>query len=408
MDEGAELRIINGVRTPWPRALLLATLALAAALPGIKAEAASAPKSKIDRVLAYYIPRRHVTDRLYLPRMRASYTPGRALDEAARTVGNTYFKSAVPFDAKSGARFNAVLVMHPKWDSKDGLSVLTIKYKLIDALGTTLFEGEHKDDVRTSNLILENRFFSVSLGVMKDIVSDESLLSKAAESKVEALPAAFDVKLLVDREKPVKTGTGFFINDHGQILTAAHVVHECPVVEVKVDGKSVDATPVAESAMLDLAVVAVGGSSPHAIPLRAGAAFDLGEGVIDVGFPLTGVLAGSANVTRGNISSREALAGSWGQFQFSAPVQPGSSGGPVVSETGELLGVTVGSLTAAGLIDRGILPQNVNFALDARYAAAFLDRNKIAYLAVARKATPDAHAATDMTLAAVVPIACYQ
>jgi serine protease Do len=130
--------------------------------------------------------------------------------------------------------------------------------------------------------------------------------------------------------------------------------------------------------------------------------------VIEVGFPLSGVLAGSPNVTRGNISSREALAGGLGQFQFSAPVQPGSSGGPVVSESGELLGVTVGSLGVTALIQRGVLPQNVNFALDARYAASFLDRYKIVYVSVPRGRSPDAHAATEAILPAVVPVSCYQ
>jgi hypothetical protein len=46
--------------------------------------------------------------------------------------------------------------------------------------------------------------------------------------------------------------------------------------------------------------------------------------------------------------------------------------------------------------------------LDAHYAASFMDRYKITYLAVPRKTTADAHSATDMTLAAVVPVSCYE
>jgi hypothetical protein len=113
-------------------------------------------------------------------------------------------------------------------------------------------------------------------------------------------------------------------------------------------------------------------------------------------------------VTRGNISSREALAGAVGQFQFSAPVQPGSSGGPVVSESGELLGVTVASLRVMGLLQRGVIPQNVNFALDARYAEKFMERNKIVFASVPAKRTADVHSATEATLPAVVQVSCYQ
>ena len=375
-----------------------------AAQPGDKAK-------QIDRRLAIYVPQVEGDQRIFFPRASASFSPGKALGEAALTAGNLHFTSAALLDAGSAAAFDLVLVVHAKWESKDDRSKLTVKYRLIDPAGMLLQAGDKSDDIRTSKLLIENAFFSVSFGVMKDVLSDETLLSRAADPvrpPQGAQPAQLDGKLLVDREKPAKTGTGFFINDHGQLMTAAHVVHGCPVVEVKVDGKATDARLIAESVLLDLAVIDAGGTSAHAIALRAGTGFDLGEGVIDVGFPLNGVLAGSPNVTRGNISSREALAGSLGEFQFSAPVQPGSSGGPVVSENGELLGVTVGSLGAEGLIQRGVLPQNVNFALDARYAASFMDRYKIGYVTVPRGRSPDAHAATEATLPAVVPVSCFE
>jgi serine protease Do len=389
-------------------ALLMAHYAPNAAQGGEGSDKKS--KLAVDRTLAIYVPQHESEELVFIPRMNASFTPGKALEDAAVRTGNAYFKSARLFDVKSDAPFDLVLVTHSHWETKDELSILRIKYKLIDAAGTTLFEGEKKDDIKTRKLLFENSFFSLSSGVMKDILSDEDLLSKAAGSTHAGNVSAstFDPKLLVDREKAATTGTGFFINDHGQIMTAAHVVHDCPVTEVKSEGKAVDARSAAESVLLDLAVLDTGSASAHVIPLRVGTGFDLGEGVIDVGFPLNGVLASSPNVTRGNISSREALAGAAGQFQFSAPVQPGSSGGPVVSETGELLGVTVGSLGVAGLMQRGILPQNVNFALDARYAASFMDRYKIRYVSVQRGRAPDAHAATETTLPAVVQVSCYQ
>jgi hypothetical protein len=54
------------------------------------------------------------------------------------------------------------------------------------------------------------------------------------------------------------------------------------------------------------------------------------------------------------------------------------------------------------------LPQNVNFALDARYVANFLDRSKVRYVSVTPSHPSDAHAATEMTLASVVQLMCYQ
>lgn len=391
----------------------LAVLTAQGIAGGASAAADPAKKSKqaIDRSLAIYVPQYEREMRIFIPQLGATVSPGKAIESAALAAGTLYFRSAAMFDPQSEGPFNVVLAIHSHWESKDGDSALTIKYRLLDSGGRTLVEGEKRDDMNTAKLVATNAFLSLSFGIMKDILSDDDLLAKAntASTLMASTPGAgFDRRLLVDRDKPVKTGTGFFINDRGQVMTAAHVVHGCPLTEIKVDGKSAEANPSAESVLLDLAVVDTGSPSPHSIPLRAGTSFDLGEGVIDIGFPLAGVLSGSPNVTRGNISSREALAGSVGQFQFSAPVQPGSSGGPVVSESGELLGVTVASLRLVGLLQRGVIPQNVNFALDARYAAKFMDRNNIAYAAVPAKRASDVHTATEAALPAVVQVSCYQ
>jgi serine protease Do len=393
--------------------LLLCTLDYAHAAPADSAHPDTVKKAKnaVDRTLAIYIPQNESDSRIFIPQLGASFAPGKALEDAAVDAGNFYFKSASLFNAKSATTFNWVLAAHSKWETKERVSTLTIKYKLLDAKGTAVFESEKKEEINSTKLFEGNSFYSLSLSVMKDILSDDDLLGKAASAasnSVDATAAAFDYERLVSREKATKSGTGFYINGRGQVLTAAHVVHDCPVIVVKVDGKATDAKLVAESLLLDLAVIDTNTASAHSIPLRIGTSYDLGEGVTNVGFPLDGLLAGSPNVTRGNISSRTALTGSLGQFQFSAPVQPGSSGGPVVSDTGELLGVTVGTLGVAGLIQRGILPQNVNFALDARYAVKFLERNKITYVSVAPNPKSDAHVATEAALAAVVQLACYQ
>ena len=375
------------------------------------AEAGKKPKNTAERILAIYVPEAESDSRIYFQQLNASFAPGKALEAAAVDVGKVYFKAAALFDDKSNAPFNVLLALHAKWESKERDSTLTIKYKVFDADGAILLEGEKKNDISTQKLLMDNAFYSVSLGLMRDILAGDDLQGKFTDSHADAASATaavFNRTLLVSREKPAKSGTGFIINGRGQVMTAAHVVHGCPVVEVKVDGKSVDAHTVAESALLDLAIVDSGHPSDHLIPLRTGTSFDLGEAVTNVGFPLDGVLAGSPNVTRGNVSSRAALAGSLGQFQFSAPIQPGSSGGPVVSDSGELLGVTVATLSVAGLIKQGILPQNINFALDARYAAKFMDRNNVAYVSVPPNHKPDAHGATEAALAAVVQLICYQ
>ena len=60
-------------------------------------------------------------------------------------------------------------------------------------------------------------------------------------------------------------------------------------------------------------------------------------------------------------------------WQVSVPVQPGNSGGPLLDENGNLIGVVVAKLglTAAKAI--GDMPQNVNYAIKSAYALPLLE-----------------------------------
>jgi S1-C subfamily serine protease len=67
-------------------------------------------------------------------------------------------------------------------------------------------------------------------------------------------------------------------------------------------------------------------------------------------------------------------------LQVSAPVQPGNSGGPVLDRNGTVVGVIVSKLNALSVASvTGDIPQNVNFAIKASVAAAFLDAQGIAH-----------------------------
>jgi S1-C subfamily serine protease len=109
-------------------------------------------------------------------------------------------------------------------------------------------------------------------------------------------------------------------------------------------------------------------------PVRAG------DVVVALGYPLSGLLASSPNVSVGNVSALAGLGDDSRYLQTSAPRQPGNSGGPLLDASGHLVGIVTGKLNAAA-IQRftGDIPQNVNFALKAEVARTFLDSKSIAY-----------------------------
>lgn len=104
----------------------------------------------------------------------------------------------------------------------------------------------------------------------------------------------------------------------------------------------------------------------------------LGENVEAFGYPLSEILATSGNFTTGNITALAGLGDDSRFFQISAPVQPGNSGGPLLDENGNLIGVVSSKLNFLSEIrDAGDIPQNVNFAIKASVLATFLQDNGV-------------------------------
>jgi S1-C subfamily serine protease len=175
------------------------------------------------------------------------------------------------------------------------------------------------------------------------------------------------------------TGSGFFVSKAGHIVTNAHVVKDCATVTVRPDGgTALPAQILARDSINDLAVLKVPGPVEKTLPLRS--SVRLGEGVAAFGFPHTDILATTGNFTLGNVTALAGLGDDSRHLQISAPVQAGNSGGPLLDNSGNVVGVVTSKLNAIK-IDReqGDLPQNVNFAVKASLTTSFLDVNQLTY-----------------------------
>jgi serine protease Do len=142
---------------------------------------------------------------------------------------------------------------------------------------------------------------------------------------------------------------------------------------------------VARDKSSDLALIATDLSPPSTAKWRS--SIRQGEDIIVYGFPLAGVLAAGGNVATGNVSALAGVANDERFLQISAPLQPGNSGGPLLDRSGNVVGIVVAKLDAlkvASVI--GDIPQNVNFAIKASVAAAFLEAHGVTHVESA--ATP--------------------
>lgn len=353
-----------------------------------------------DTTLAIYLPAGALASRFYVRSIGLWAEPGKALDDARREVGGRLFMNVLPVTGEMNGVFGLLLSMHPRWSVDRGTLRLDVHYRVFGADAAPLLDGTVSQSVGLNSAGPLGGFPNAAIRATGSVLIEllQNLEPGATKFPPRGELSAFRRELLVDREAPVSTGTAFYINGSGEMLTAAHVLRDCLVIEATRDAKPVPVTLRASSDLLDLAVVDTGQPTGEALPLRVGEQLVPGEAVTHVGFPLQGLQPASPDLTRGNVSAQGGPEGSLGLFRFSAPIQPGSSGGPVVSDGGELLGVTVGTLDAAA----------VNLALEARYVAMFLRRSGVAFTEVGPRPGGDVPAAHAVTLGAVLPLSCYQ
>jgi len=160
------------------------------------------------------------------------------------------------------------------------------------------------------------------------------------------------------------TGTAFVVNAEGYLLTCAHCVKDAGKVEVALGGQSYEAAVLGTDEPHDLAVLQISAKGLSALPLGNSNAVEVGEEVRAFGFPLASVLGANVKVTRGTVSGIETKEAQK-SFQIDAPVNPGNSGGPLVNEKGEVIGVVNAKLA-------GEVVSNVGFAVPINYAKPLL------------------------------------
>jgi S1-C subfamily serine protease len=167
-------------------------------------------------------------------------------------------------------------------------------------------------------------------------------------------------------------GTGFFVSDDGYFVTCEHVVRGATSFYVRSPSGSLPARLIKKDRAIDVAVLKVDGAF-RALPVAAQPRVKLGDAVFTVGFPNPAVQGVEPKLTRGEISSMTGIRDNPRYFQISVSVQPGNSGGALVDESGNAVGVVTSRLDdIATYKASGALPQVVNYAVKGGLVYNFL------------------------------------
>lgn len=143
-------------------------------------------------------------------------------------------------------------------------------------------------------------------------------------------------------------GSGFVVDSQGLIVTNAHVVEGADKVTVRLkDGRSFSAQVKGLDRATDIAVLSVEAEDLPALRFGASEALQVGEPVVAIGNPF-GL---GQTVTTGIVSAlgRDIKAGPFDDFiQTDAAINRGNSGGPLLNEAGEVIGINTAIYSPSG------------------------------------------------------------
>ena len=175
----------------------------------------------------------------------------------------------------------------------------------------------------------------------------------------------------------VASGTGFFVSVDGHIITNQHVIDSCKQVKVHLKGEILDVIKIAEDKANDLALLKVSSKPKHVFPLSNESPYPTQE-ILVAGYPFGDNISSTLKFTQGIVSSIAGIDNNYSQIQIDAALQPGNSGGPILDDKGNVVGVAVAKLSLKKILkDYGVIPENTNFGVKSSVVKNLLEGNGI-------------------------------
>lgn len=204
-----------------------------------------------------------------------------------------------------------------------------------------------------TNLVLQktgnmNRIFTTLVATL--LIYNITLGQSAKEIAKNCLPSTVSLVMEDNFKQPLSLGSGFII-ENGKIVTNLHVIEGAKYGYVLVNGSSTKHKIQGYHSIdkqNDLAILSIPTITGKSLLLTSSNP-EIGEKIYAIGNPkgLSGTI--SEGIVSGirDLKNKELI-------QITAPISPGSSGGPVINNSGQVIGVAVGTLTSG---------QNLNFAI---------------------------------------------
>ena len=176
-----------------------------------------------------------------------------------------------------------------------------------------------------------------------------------------------------DDEKVVAaaSGSGFFVSNSGDIITNHHVIEGCNVVKVNFKGSALEAKTLAIDKVNDIAILKAK-IKPDKVYSVSNEDVSLLEDVVVAGYPLGKKVSSAIKTHKGVVTSLAGAGDNYSNFQTDATINQGNSGGPIMNQKGNVVGIAV-----ATWVEEGV--QGVHFGIKSSTLKTFASANGLRF-----------------------------
>ncbi len=176
---------------------------------------------------------------------------------------------------------------------------------------------------------------------------------------------------------PASSGSGFSISSTGHVITNYHVVEGCQKIKIHLSSETVHADLITYDPQNDVALLK-GEFRPSTVFSLSTDGPELLQDIYVAGFPFGRRVSESVKVTKGIISALTGINNNFSNIQIDAALQPGNSGGPIMDDKGNVVGVAVSRLDKIRVFEKfGSIPENTNFGIKSSVIKSILDSQGI-------------------------------
>ena len=205
--------------------------------------------------------------------------------------------------------------------------------------------------------------------VEKGIWRNDLYISKNENIKKPSIP---ETKII-----NASSGTGFAISKKGHLITNYHVIKGCEKIKIHNKDLVIEAKVISFDPQNDLALIK-GDFKPNQVLSISNDQTNLLQDIYVAGFPFGKKISTSIKITKGIVSSLTGVGNNYSNFQIDAAIQPGNSGGPILNEKGNVIGVAVAKLDLKYASKNfGVIPENTNFGIKSSVVKSILESENI-------------------------------